>query len=143
MPSGRPWSSGLRSASTAGWVLGWNFSGDRKDLRDAVNGSLSSILQRERERKLGRFASGPVWMKLYTQKDMPTLAHSLDDPLYPNESRLEPGDLRPGNLPETPRSFITGAFACRQPAPGFNQVLLRAFYGNGFVSDAPFSLAVK
>ena len=94
-------------------------------------------------KNVGRAASGSAWMKLYTKKDMPTAAHSLDDLLYPYESRLEPGALRPGNLPGNYSLVYHWNFRLPQPAPGLHQVLLRAFYGNGLVSDAPFSLEVK
>lgn len=103
-------------------VLGWNFSGDRKELRDAVNDMKTDVRELEdrlREqygqaafpqlallgsdarplagqqvqaevkrtndgtaqlsfpwalRNTGKGATGPVWMKLFTQKDMPTFA---------------------------------------------------------------------
>lgn len=94
-------------------------------------------------KNIGNGPSGPIWMKLYTQKDMPTSARSLDDPLFPYESRLEPGDLRPGNLPGKFSLAYSWSFHLPAPTPGLHRVLLKAFYGNGLVSEAPFSLEVK
>jgi hypothetical protein len=91
----------------------------------------------------GNSISGPVWMKLYTQKDMPTSAPSLDNPLYPYESRLQPEDLKPSNLPGKFSVTYTWRFHLPPPAPGLHGALLKAFYGNGFVSEAPFSLETQ
>jgi hypothetical protein len=172
-------------------VLGWNFSGDRKELRDAVTDmktdvreledrlreqfgqaaspqlvllgpdgtslagqQLQAEVKRENDatvqlsfpwalRNIGKGATGAVWMKLYTQKDMPTFAKSLDDPLYPYETRLEPGDLHPGNLPGNYALAYHWSFNPPAPSPGLHRALLRAFYGNGLISEAPFSLELK
>ena len=91
----------------------------------------------------GNGSSGPIWLKFYTQKDMPTFGPSLDDPLYPTEARMDPGDLQPGNLPGKFMLIYTISFRLPNPSPGAHQVLARAFYGNGLVSEAPFSLEVK
>jgi hypothetical protein len=91
----------------------------------------------------GHGASGPIWLKFYTQKDLPTFVQSLDDRLYPTEDRLEPGDLRPGNLPGNYQLIYTVDFRLQNAPAGDHQVLLRAFYGNGLVSEAPFSLQLK
>lgn len=91
----------------------------------------------------GNGASGPIWLKFYTQKDMPTFAESLDDPLYPTEARMDPEDLRPGNLPGKFELIYTVSFRLPKPSPGTHRVLARAFYGNGLISEAPFWVEVK
>jgi hypothetical protein len=91
----------------------------------------------------GNGASGPIWLKFYTQKDLPTFDASLDDPLYPTEVRIEPEDLHPGNLPGKYQLIYNVKFKLPNPSPGDHQVLAKAFYSNGLISEAPFSLQVK
>jgi hypothetical protein len=91
----------------------------------------------------GSGTSGPIWLKFYTQKDLRLFDQSLDDPLYPTEARVEPGDLRPGNLPGKYQLIYAVDFRLPNPSPGDHQVLAKAFYGNGLVSEAPFSLQLK
>jgi hypothetical protein len=91
----------------------------------------------------GNGASGPIWLKFYTQKDLPTSDASLDDPLYPTELRIEPTDLHPGNLPGKYQLIYDVTFQVPNRSPGDHQVLAKAFYSNGLISEAPFSLQVK
>ncbi len=172
-------------------VLGWNFSGDRAELRAAVSDMKTDVRDLETRlseqfgqaasaelvllgpngsplagqqvpaevkpgkdgtarisftwalRNIGKGASGPIWIKLYTHGDMPTFDPSLDDAHYPYEARLPPEDLRPGNLPGHYSLAYGWSFSAPPPKPGVHLVLMRAFYGNGLTADAPFSLEVK
>jgi hypothetical protein len=172
-------------------VLGWNFSGERSALRDALKDMKTDVRELEDRLKeqfgqaaapqlvllgpdatplsgqqlvakleqesdtavklflrfalknTGNGASGPIWLKFYTQKDMPTFDESLDDPLYPTEARMDPENLRPGNLPGKFELVYTVSFRLPKPSPGTHRVLARAFYGNGLISEAPFWVEVK
>jgi hypothetical protein len=94
-------------------------------------------------RNTGNGISGAIWLKIYTQKDMPIFNESVDDPAYPTEFWVEPGDFKPGNLPGKFSLFYTISNRLPPPLPGPHQVLAKVFYGNGHTAEAAFSLDVK
>jgi hypothetical protein len=91
----------------------------------------------------GSGVSGPIWMKLYTQKDMPTFLHSVDNPLYQYVVVNEPEYMHPSSIPGKYTAPVTWSFPMPPPGHGRHRVLIKAYYGNGLVSEAAFWLEVK
>lgn len=94
-------------------------------------------------RNVGNGLTGPIWLKLYTQKELPTFIPSTDEPNYPFEARILPKDLRPDSLPGKYSVVYTLSNSWPTPSRGRHAVLFKAFYGSGKVASAPFYLIVK
>jgi hypothetical protein len=95
-------------------------------------------------RNIGKGWTGPISLKLYAPKELPTFIPSIDEPGYPFEQRVVPEDLHPNSVPGGDYSMnYTFGSSWPMPIPGRYGVLLRAYYGNGRVVSAAFYLIIR
>ncbi len=92
--------------------------------------------------------SGPIFLKLYTHKDLKLNLQSSDETRYAYEDYWAPGDLTPNSIPGKMSIVHDLSLVLPDPAnvkPGKHQSLLKLYYGKGKVVSASvyFTTAVS